>query len=508
MSELLLGVDSGLTVTKAVVFTPDGKPLGTGSVPSQQHHPHEGWVEKDPDEQWAGARQAIATAIEAAGVEGSDIVAVGTTGHGDGLYTLDEQGRPARPAILSLDGRAGALAGDWAEEGVARRALELAGQVTFAVEPPVLLAWVKRHEPDVYRNVRHVLFCKDWLKLQLTGRVTTDPTEASAGFTNVATQRYDPELMAVYGLEDKTDALPEIVGSYQVAGEVTGVAAEATGLREGTPVVSGLHDCDASAAGSGCVRPGQLTMIAGTFSINEVISTDPVHDERVFCRNWVEPRQWMNMGNSAASATNLEWFVGKLAPLEVERAEQQGVSPFGFVSEEVSATLDDPSRVLYLPFLYGSPDRPDATGAFCGLKGWHTRGHLLRALFEGVAFNHRTHVDALRDNFEVREARLTGGGSRSEVWTQIFADALGLPVSVTDAKEAGALGAALCAAVAAGLHPSVADGADQAIHLARTFEPDPRRQAELEEVYQRYLHLVETLEPVWERATAAAAPGG
>jgi L-xylulokinase len=311
--------------------------------------------------------------------------------------------------------------------------------------------------------------------------------------------------MAIYGLEDKTDALPEIVGSYQVAGELTAEAASATGLREGTPVVSGLHDCDASAAGSGCVRPGQLTMIAGTFSINEVISADPVHDERVFCRNWVEPGQWMNMDNSAASATNLEWFVGKLAPLEAERAEQQGVSPFGFASEEVTATLGDPSRVLYLPFLYGSPDRPDATGAFSGLKGWHTRGHLLRALFEGVAFNHRTHVDALRDNFEVREARLTGGGSRSEVWTQIFADVLGLPVSVTDAKEAGALGTALCAAVAAGLHPSVADGADQAIHVSRTFEPDPRRQAELEEVYQRYLHLVETLEPVWERATAAAA---
>jgi L-xylulokinase len=504
MSELLLGIDSGLTVTKAVVFTPDGRPLGSGAVPSQQHHPREGWVEKDPDEQWTGAQQAIAQAVKDAGVEGSDIAAVGVSGHGDGLYTLDEQGRPARPAILSLDGRAGALAQRWQREGIAARALEVAGQVTFAVEPPVLLGWVKENEPEVYRRIRQVLFCKDWLKLQLTGRVTTDATEASAGFTNVATQGYDPEVMAIYGLEDKSDALPEIVGSCQTAGTVTAGAASATGLREGTPVVSGLHDCDASAAGSGCVRPGQLTMIAGTFSINEVISTDPVGDPRIFCRNWVEPGQWMNMGNSAASATNLEWFVGKLAPLEVERAERLGVSPFAFASEEVEATLDDPSRVLYLPFLYGAPDRPDATGVFCGLKGWHTRGHLLRALFEGVAFNHRTHVDALRDYFEVREARLTGGGARSNVWVRIFADALGLPVSLTDAREAGALGAALCAAVAAGVHPTLADAADQAIHVTRSFEPNPRRRAELEEVYQRYLHLVETLQPAWERATAAA----
>jgi L-xylulokinase len=375
------------------------------------------------------------------------------------------------------------------------------------VEPPVLLAWVKENEPEVYRRIHHVLFCKDWLKLQLTGRVTTDPTEASAGFTNVTTQRYDPELMAIYGLEDKTGALPEIVGSSETAGLLTDGAASATGLRAGTPVVSGLHDCDASAAGSGCVRPGQLTMIAGTFSINEVISTGPVHDPRVFCRNWVEPGQWMNMGNSAASATNLEWFVGKLAPLEVERAERLGRSPFAFASDEVAATLGDPSRVLYLPFLYGSPDRPDATGVFYGLKGWHSRGHLLRGLFEGVAFNHRTHVDALRDHFEVREARLTGGGARSEVWVRIFADALGLPVSLTDAKEAGALGTALCAAVAAGMHLSVAEAADQAVHVTRTFQPDPRRRAELDEIYQRYLHLVETLGPAWERAAAAAASG-
>jgi sugar (pentulose or hexulose) kinase len=148
---------------------------------------------------------------------------------------------------------------------------------------------------------------------------------------------------------------------------------------------------------------------------------------------------------------------------------------------------------------YGSPEHPDATGAFAGLKGWHTRGHLLRAVFEGVAFNHRTHVDALRDHFDVRELRLTGGGARSPVWAQVFADVLGQPVSVTASTEAGALGAALCAAVAAGLYPSVADGADRAVRVTRTFDPDPRRQAELAEVYDRYLALVNALAPEWER---------
>jgi L-xylulokinase len=179
-------------------------------------------------------------------------------------------------------------------------------------------------------------------------------------------------------------------------------------------------------------------------------------------------------------------------------------SAWAWPSSPVAAVAGDPSRVLFLPFLYGSPDRPDATAVFFGLKAWHPRGHLLRALFEGVAFNHRTHVDALRDHAEVTEARLTGGGARSQVWVQIFADALGVPVRVTDASEAGALGTAICAGVAADLHPSVAEVADDAVHVTRTFEPDSARQAELEEVYQRYLHLVEALDPAFERATEAA----
>ncbi|HYT26678.1 MAG TPA: FGGY-family carbohydrate kinase [Actinomycetota bacterium] len=213
----------------------------------------------------------------------------------------------------------------------------------------------------------------------------------------------------------------------------------------------------------------------------------------------------MNMANSAASATNLEWFVRRLAPREADEARARGGSPFAFAGEEVASVLDDDSRVLYLPFLYGSLDNPDATGVFFGLRAWHTRGHLLRALFEGVAFNHRTHVDALRDHFEVTEARLTGGGARSQAWGQVFADVLGLPVGVPDAAEAGALGVALCAAVAAGVYSSVAEGADATVRVARTFEPDPRRQEHLAGVYQRYLALVEALGPSWARAAGQEA---
>jgi L-xylulokinase len=498
----LLGIDNGLTVTKAVVFDADGRSKGMGSVPSHQLHPRPGWVEKDPDRQWEDTCEAITEALELSGVDAEDIGAIGFTGHGDGLYTMDADGRPARQAITSLDGRAGDVLERFGQEGVAEQVLPIVGEAPFGVQPAVLARWVKEHEPEVYQRIRWVLFCKDWLKYRLTGRVTTDPTEASAGFTDVRPRRnqgYAPEALPVYGLEELEGKLPPIVGSAEIAGEVTREAAKQTGLSPGTPVVSGLHDCDASALGSGCARPGQLTMIAGTFSINEVISEDPVTDPAILSRNWIVPGQWMNMGNSAASAVNLEWYVQHLAPEAVHAAHERGVSPFEFVNDEVEAALDEPSNILYLPFLYGSPDNPQASAAYVGLKGWHRRGHVLRALFEGVVFNHRTHVDALASHFKITEARLTGGGARSAVWTQLFADGLGLPVSVTDVREAGALGAAICAGVGAGTYNSVTEGADRTVHVLRTFEPDQARRDRLEVGNQRYHRVIEALRPLWTR---------
>ena len=493
----LLGIDNGLTVTKAVVFDADGRVRGMGALPSHQHHPRPGWVEKDPDRQWGDTCEVIGRALRQSGISAHAVAAVAFTGHGDGLYTVDAEGRPVRPAITSLDARGGGILEQLDREGVPGRVLPLVGEVPFGVQPAVLARWVKENEPDIYNRIAWVLSCKDWLKYKLTERISTDPTDASAGFTDVRTQRYSEAALSLYGLAELWDKLPPIVGSAQIAGEVTRAAARQTGLAAGTPVVSGLHDCDASALGSGCTLPGQLMVIAGTFSINELISEDPIADPAVLCRNWIEPGRWMNISLSAASAINLEWYVQQLAPEAAQAAHQVGRSPFAFVNDEVQAVLDDPSDIIYLPFLYGAPDNPDCSAALLGLRGWHRRGHVLRAIYEGAVFNHRTHVDALRAHFTITECRLAGGGARSAVWAQMFADGLGMPVSVTDAAEAGALGAAICAGVGVGMYTSITDGANRTTSIARRFEPDSRRSKRLETGYQRYQEVVRAVRPLW-----------
>lgn len=364
--------------------------------------------------------------------------------------------------------------------------------------PAALLAWLARHEPGVLQQARWLLSCKDWLRLRLTGAVATDPTDASASFTDMRRGGYSPQLLGLYGLGALADLLPPVLACDAVSGTVTREAAALTGLTVGTPVVTGAHDVDAAALGVGGTTPGELCLIAGSFSINQVVGEHPVVDPRWQVRHFVRPGQWMTMSTSPASVANLEWFLRVTgAPAE----QRDGVHEA--IGREVEAHLGGPSEVLFHPFVYGSPHPRPASGTFLGLRGWHDRGHLLRALMEGVVLNHRWHVDALCSRLPISgaAARLTGGAAHSEVWSQMFADALRRPVVVTDVRESAARGAALLAATAVGLLDGVTDPRAEAAVLRR-HEPHADRVVVLDEAYEVYREALEVLGPVWGRLDA------
>jgi L-xylulokinase len=292
-------------------------------------------------------------------------------------------------------------------------------------------------------------------------------------------------------------ALPSIARPDEVVGRITAAAAALTGLRAGTPVVAGLHDVAASALGIGGHRQGRIAIVAGTYSINETVSHAPKTDPRWFCRNGLRRGEWNNMAISPASAANYDWFLDTLTGADRVRAEADGQSIHTLVEPEVRAALQRSSTVLFHPYLYGSPHGPQASGGFLGLHGWHDRGDLIRAAIEGIAFNHRVHVDALREGFRPKEARLTGGISRSPLYAQVFADALDLPVTITETDEAAAWGAALCAGAGIGLFPDpTADPRDLAL---TTYTPDPARSAALETRFRLHCDIAAALSPLWPR---------
>ena len=495
----LLGIDSGLTVTKAVIFDIDGTQIAVARRRVTQFMPKARHVARDMDELWTATADAIAEAIKLSNRPASDIQAIAATAHGDGIYLLDKTKRPLGRAILSLDSRAGSIVEQWLKSPVADEALALTGQLPHVSAPSALLAWIKANEPARFAEVGHILSCKDWLRFCLTGVAGTDRTEASTSFTDVSTQDYSLDALKLFGVPELAGALPRISRSDEVVGHITEAVARRTGLPEGTPVVAGLHDVTASALGAGGYADGVVAVIAGTYSINETLSSEPRVDRRWFCRNAIASGQWNNMSISPASSANYEWFLDKLCAGEIANAEASGQSIHALLAPEIQAAFNRPSSALFHPYLFGSPYGADASAGFFGLGGWHDRGDMLRAVLEGIAFNHKIHVDALNDGFSFNQARLAGGVSRNPIVVQMFADVLAMPVTVTETDEAAAWGAALCAGAGIGFYADPQSDPRDVDKIAKTYYPDTARSAEYRIRYEVFKDIAEAMRPLWPR---------
>ncbi len=492
---MLLGLDCGSTAVKAVLFGPSGRTVATGTRRTEPVQPAPNWVEHDMDRLWQLACGAISDALGAVPPGAGAVDAIGVTAHGDGLYLTDRAGRPLGAGITSVDSRSRGVRADWASGGLLDEVEKISGQRPYPYAATSLLGWIRQNQPERYARIGHVLFCKDWLRYRLTGVVATDPTDASTAFTEARTQRYSDHLLSLLGLEAVKPALPEILPSSAVIGTLSPAAAAETGLRAGTPVAGGMHDVTASAVGLGNFEPGVVSITAGTFSINETLSDRLAVDPRWNARAGLRPGQWMNMSISPASSNNVDWFLRVAYAAEWEAASRGGPSLWEAVETDLAApaVADAP---LFHPFLYGSPYDAPASAAFLGLRSWHGRADMLRAVVEGAVFNHRYHVDALRSAFPVDRAGITGGGTSHARSARFFSDALGLPVDVPEATEVGALGAALLAGVGIGLFPSLEDAIEHACRVTARYEPDMSRYAALSERFARYVALAEAILPL------------
>lgn len=494
----LLGLDAGNTVIKAVLFDIDGHQIAAHGIDGATTKPAPGMVERSVTELWENAKRAIATCIAEAGINASEIAAIGTAGHGNGLYLLDKAGE-ALIGIQSLDSRAAELADRLdRQSGAEMHAIGL--QRPWPSQTPVLLAWLKRHRPEIYAQAGTLLFAKDVVTFHLTGNRASDISDMSGGgLLRMPEARYDSELLGLYGLEDAEPLLPELHEPTSIVGTVTREAAAATGLAEGTPVVAGYFDVVASALGSGAVGPGAASIVVGSWSINQVFSRTPVKDERVFMVSAYGTDRFINMENSATSAANLEWYVRAL----VERGAHHD-DPFGLVNDAVGTVSPTASDPYFHPFLYGGRLGAHQRGGFFGLAGWHGEGHMLRALFEGVMFEHRRHIAVLADaGVTFERAALSGGGARSPHWPQMFADGLGVPVTVAEARETGALGAAIAAAVGASLFRGETEAVAAMTRPARTFEPNKAMADHYDRRYDFWMRLTQALDPFWRELASS-----
>jgi xylulokinase len=461
----VLGLDLGTSRVKALLCTTDGTVLGRGAAGYQVAAPRDGWAETDPEQWWQAARSAVRAALGPAPAQVAGLAIVGQM-HGLVLYA--ERAVVLRPAIVWLDGRASAEVGDYLRLPADLRA-RLGNAPSAGMAGPILL-WLSRHEPGLYRQARWMLSPKDWLRTRLTGEPATDPTDASGTLLfDLERDAWATDVAEALGL--RTDLLPPILPSAQVAGHLLPAAAEALGLPAGIPVATGAADTAASLLAADLPAPDWALLILGTGGQLIVPVPDdrrpdsPVPDDRrpdISLPDNPGPESTVP-GGAELGATNLFRSVGpgtyRLAGAQNVGAALDWVRrTLGASWDELYGTAERPwsaSTPVFLPYLAGERwAHRDSGGAWTGLTLAHGREDLMRAALEGVAFLLRGQLDELRAaGCAPAKIMLAGGGSTPPAWRQLLADVLDLPLYPAGTDELTVRGATNLAAIAAGTVP-------------------------------------------------------
>ena len=491
----VVGIDASTTATKAVLVDEAGTVVGIGSSAYGYDIPQPGWTEQSADLWWDGAVIAIREVLASTGVAGEEVAAVGLTGQMHGLVLLDDADRVLRPAILWNDQRTAHACDEIREAVGPERLIAITGNTALTGFTAPKLVWVRDHEPEVWSRVAHVLLPKDYVRLRLTGEHALDKADGAGTLLfDLEARAWSPEVLDALRIDGRW--LPPTFEGPEVTGDVTAAAAEATGLRAGTPVVAGGGDQSANAVGVGAVEPGVVALSLGTsgvvFATTERALRDPAGQVHAFCH--AVPDRWHLMTVMLSAAGSLRWFRDTLAPGE----------DFGALvgsATEATAAFDG---LFFLPYLTGErsphPD-PQARGAFVGLSITHDRAHLTRAVLEGVAFGLRDGLDQMTATGMPAPAqiRASGGGTASPLWRQILADVLDAELATVSTTEGAAFGAALLGAVGAGWHPTVEAAAATFVRVSPAASPglDSARYAE---AHATYRELYPALAPTFHRA--------
>jgi xylulokinase len=483
VSGVFAGIDVGTSALKAVAIDASGRVVARSEAAYPLSSPRPGWSEQQP-EAWVSAARSALDSLGAGGGAGP-LAGIGLSGQMHGLVALDGSLRPLRPAILWNDQRTAAECVEIEETLGRSRLISLTGNVALTGFTAPKLVWMRRHESELFERIRHVLLPKDYVRLALTGELATDVADASGTLLfDVARRRWSEEVAGALGIP--VAWLPPALESPVSSGRF-----------EGAPVAAGAGDQAAGAVGVGVAAPGPASVVLGTSGVvlaaMPSFSADPEGRVHSFCH--AVPDVWHAMGVMLSAAGSLRWFADALG----------GGATIEQLLEEAAAVPAGAEGVTFLPYLTGerTPHAdPDARGAFVGLHATHSRGALVRAVLEGVAFGLRDSLDLLHETgLSVDVARVSGGGARSSLWLEIVASTLEVPLERVAVDEGAAYGAALLGGVAAGAWSGVDEAVAACVRPLARVEPNPGWVG----VYRERRELFRALYPAL-RSLAAGEP--
>ena len=480
--EALLGINVGTTGTTSLIMDARGQVLGRAYAQTGLQTPGPDRVEQDPDEWWRAVSATCREALDMA--KGPDIAAVGLSGQTNAVVPVDSSGRPLGPAMIWMDRRA---SNEAQQVHLKAGAQEVASRLGVRIDPfyaYIKMIWAHSNW-EAFRRCRLSMSSSGWICQRLTGRAVIDRTQASAaGLVRLQEEKIAVDFLKNIGVP--VGKLPPLVPPEEVVGQVSSAAAADTGLKAGTPVVAGLCDVAANALAAGTNRRGDANLKLGTASDLTVCTDRPLPDEqgRTVAYRHALDDLWMAVAGESAGGSVHRWFAEGL----------YGEDAYGEMEQEASRVPAGAGGLVFLPYLTGSRSPfwdPAARGMLAGLTPQHGRGHMARAVFEGLACTLGLRVAVLvKNGIRVGMLSATGGGARSDLWLQIIADATGRDVQRLVVADIEARGAATVAGMGCGLINNPVQLAADRNQPERLFRPNPKHEKMYRDLMGRFETLV------------------
>lgn len=491
MAELLMGIDIGTSACKVAVFDREGNVLAQTNQSYPLYYPRKGWVEQDPEEWWQAICRGIEAILDAPGISPSDIAGVGIDGQSWSAIPVDGSGRCLHNTPIWMDTRAREIAEQITGEIGFERIFDVAGNAFLPSYTTPKLLWFRRQRPQVYEKADKFLQSNSFIVLKLTGEMTQDVSQGyGLHFFDMRRCAYDAELAREMGLS--VDKVPSLCACHQVVGHVTGEAAARTGLAEGTPVVAGGLDAACGTLGAGVYKPGQTQEQGGQAGGMSICMDSATAHPKLILGAHVVPGLWLLQGGTVGGGGTLRWFKEQLAN------DDESFDDLTRLAEKVPPASEG---VIFLPYMAGERSPiwdPDAKAVFYGLSFDKTKGHMVRAVMEGVAYSLEHNLrTAAEIGVEAKELIAMGGASNSVLWTQIKADVTGKTIKVPTSDTATTLGAAMLAGVGVGMYRDFDEAVEQTIVITRTQEPNKRNARVYAHAMEGYLELYERLKDLY-----------
>jgi xylulokinase len=487
----LLGIDLGTSSVKCMLAAEDGSTWQAAEREYPILTPQAGWSEQDPEAWWRMTVEAVQELLARSGIRGQQVKAIGMSGQMHGSVFLGEHAQLLRPAIIWPDQRSSAQCQQVYERIGYQRLAHIAGSGVFPGFMLASLLWIQKNETSTWRHLRQVLFPKDYVRYRLTGQLATDVTDASGGLLlDITSRAWSHELLDELAI--RPDILPRVYESYQVAGQLSAQASQATGLAPGAPVVAGAADQASGALGSGMVAPGVVAASIGTGGQLVTLLASPRIDEELrvhtFCH--ALPDTWYLLGATLSAGLCLRWLRDAVLHEPGPGAYERMTA----LAEEVPAGAEG---LLFLPYLVGErvvKAEDQARGVFYGLTLRHERSHLIRATMEGVVFSLRRVLDVFYQlGVQPRQIIASGGGARSTLWRQIMADVFQAPVTQLEVQEQSALGAVILAGLGAGSYADAPRASATFVSYGSPIQPKPAAAATYQDGYELFCSAYDRL---------------